>query len=171
MSEFAAYGIAGARVDRIAAKAGSNKAQIYHYFGSKDRLFAAVFATVVERVVRDIPLEVGDLPGYAAKLARGYDEHPGVMRLVTWQRLERADEPPLEVAVASNQAKIAEIAEAQAAGLVSDRYPADVLLVLILHLAATWGAVTPELTAAADIPGAPRRYELVAEVVRGLLAP
>jgi AcrR family transcriptional regulator len=32
--EFAARGIAGARVDRIAQAARSNKAQIYHYFGS-----------------------------------------------------------------------------------------------------------------------------------------
>jgi AcrR family transcriptional regulator len=34
--EFAAEGIAGARVDRIAANADSNKALIYSYFGNKD---------------------------------------------------------------------------------------------------------------------------------------
>ncbi|HEY3483203.1 MAG TPA: TetR family transcriptional regulator, partial [Streptomyces sp.] len=34
--EFAERGIAGARVDRIAAAAGCNKAMIYSYFGSKD---------------------------------------------------------------------------------------------------------------------------------------
>ncbi len=42
-AEFAQYGIAGARVDRIATNAGANKAQIYNYFGSKDRLFDAVW--------------------------------------------------------------------------------------------------------------------------------
>ena len=31
-AEFAQYGIAGARIDRIAAAAGSNKAMIYHLF-------------------------------------------------------------------------------------------------------------------------------------------
>jgi hypothetical protein len=32
-TEFAQYGIAGARVERIGEAADSNKAQIYHYFG------------------------------------------------------------------------------------------------------------------------------------------
>ena len=35
IAEFSAYGIAGARVDRIAAGAGVNKSLIYSYFGSK----------------------------------------------------------------------------------------------------------------------------------------
>lgn len=41
-SEFARLGLAGARVDEIADKARANKRMIYHYFGSKDDLFAAV---------------------------------------------------------------------------------------------------------------------------------
>ena len=40
--EFATHGLAGARVDRIAANAGLNKRMIYHYFGSKDGLFEAL---------------------------------------------------------------------------------------------------------------------------------
>ena len=33
--EFAAHGMKGARVDRIAAAARANKERIYHYFGNK----------------------------------------------------------------------------------------------------------------------------------------
>jgi AcrR family transcriptional regulator len=44
-AEFAAHGIAGARVDRIAAAARANKQLIYAYFGSKEQLFDAVLAT------------------------------------------------------------------------------------------------------------------------------
>ena len=40
--EFAAHGLAGARVDRIASKAGANKRMLYYYFGNKDDLFLAV---------------------------------------------------------------------------------------------------------------------------------
>ena len=40
--EFAKYGLAGARVDRIAERAGINKRLIYYYFKSKDNLFLAV---------------------------------------------------------------------------------------------------------------------------------
>jgi AcrR family transcriptional regulator len=40
--EFAKYGLAGARVDRIAERADINKRLIYYYFKSKDDLFLAV---------------------------------------------------------------------------------------------------------------------------------
>jgi AcrR family transcriptional regulator len=38
--EFAKLGLGGARVDRIAAQAKSNKRMLYHYFGNKDDLFS-----------------------------------------------------------------------------------------------------------------------------------
>ncbi|MFL6837431.1 MAG: TetR/AcrR family transcriptional regulator, partial [Bradyrhizobium sp.] len=36
--EFAQNGLAGARVDEIAARAGVNKQLVYHYFGDKDAI-------------------------------------------------------------------------------------------------------------------------------------
>src|SRR4029453_1618940 len=42
LREFSAKGIDGARVDAIAARAGTNKRMLYYYFGSKDDLFRAV---------------------------------------------------------------------------------------------------------------------------------
>ena len=38
-TEFARHGLGGARVDRIALKARSNKRMLYHYFGNKEALF------------------------------------------------------------------------------------------------------------------------------------
>lgn len=38
--EFAKFGLGGARVDRIAESAKSNKRMLYHYFGNKEELFA-----------------------------------------------------------------------------------------------------------------------------------
>lgn len=40
--EFAAHGLGGARVDRIAANADANKRMLYYYFGNKDGLFQSV---------------------------------------------------------------------------------------------------------------------------------
>jgi AcrR family transcriptional regulator len=37
--EYARHGLDGARVDRIAARAKSNKRMLYHYFGNKDDLY------------------------------------------------------------------------------------------------------------------------------------
>jgi AcrR family transcriptional regulator len=39
--EFARFGLGGARVDRIAARAGANKRMLYYYFSDKDNLFLA----------------------------------------------------------------------------------------------------------------------------------
>lgn len=48
--EFAEYGLGGARVDRIAERAGLNKRLIYYYFADKETLFQAV----LEQTYRDI---------------------------------------------------------------------------------------------------------------------
>jgi len=48
--EFAAGGLAGARVDEIAARAGVNKQLVYHYFGDKDALYLAVLEWVYEEI-------------------------------------------------------------------------------------------------------------------------
>ncbi len=55
--EFAAHGLNGARVDRIAARAGAAKNLIYHYFGSKERLYLAA----LEAIYRDMREQQGDL--------------------------------------------------------------------------------------------------------------
>ena len=44
--EFARYGLDGARVDRIVARAGCNARMLYHYFGSKEDLYVAVLEAV-----------------------------------------------------------------------------------------------------------------------------
>ena len=48
--EFASSGLAGARVDEIAARAGANKQLVYHYFGDKDALYLAVLEWVYEEI-------------------------------------------------------------------------------------------------------------------------
>ena len=48
--EFAAHGLAGARVDRIAAKAGANKRMLYYHVGKKDDLYLAVLEGAYEKI-------------------------------------------------------------------------------------------------------------------------
>ncbi|NED86833.1 TetR/AcrR family transcriptional regulator, partial [Streptomyces sp. SID11233] len=84
-AEFAAYGLSGARVDRIAEVAQCNKAQIYHYFKNKAGLFEAVWNSLVEHIIVNLPLDSADLPEVAARLSDIYAEHPELARLMTWQ--------------------------------------------------------------------------------------
>ncbi len=48
--EFARYGLAGARVDRIALSAGINKAMIYYHFRSKENLYQEVINEHLARI-------------------------------------------------------------------------------------------------------------------------
>jgi AcrR family transcriptional regulator len=169
-AEFAEHGIAGARVDRIAVAAEANKAQIYHYFGSKDRLFDAVWESLVNQIGEAVPIDVADLPGFAARLADTYAEHPELIRLITWQHLERDEDSPHSYGVEHTRSRVDAIAKAQAAGLVSDRFEAHVLFALIIHLAALWGMTSPDVLAVRDFADADQRHEIVRASVAALLA-
>jgi AcrR family transcriptional regulator len=75
--EFARHGLGGARVDRIAARARTNKRMLYYYFGSKDDLFLAVLEATYARIrTAEKALSLLDV-----------DPEEGVRRLVrfTWE--------------------------------------------------------------------------------------
>jgi AcrR family transcriptional regulator len=168
--EFAARGIAGSRVDRIADAARSNKAQIYHYFGSKDGLFDAVFDDMCRQTVDAVPIDATDLPEYAGRLFDSYRRRPWVQRIASWYRLERAGSGDLAQGVlASNRAKIEAVAAAQAAGTVPTRFPPDVLLGLVLHLSGFWDANVPEFDAVVEVDTVRARRKVVVDAVAALL--
>ena len=94
---FAQNGLAGARVDKIAASAGANKRMIYHYFGSKEELFSAVVeAAYLDIRLAEQQLELDELPARAAleKLVRFtwdyYLRNPEFITLVNSENLHRA---------------------------------------------------------------------------------
>jgi len=63
--EFAAHGIGGARVDRIAAEAGANKRMLYYHVGNKEDLYLAVLEGAYEQIrveERGLDLEHLDPP-------------------------------------------------------------------------------------------------------------
>jgi AcrR family transcriptional regulator len=136
-AEFAAYGVAGARVDRIAGAAQANKQLIYAYFGSKDDLFDAVLATHCGALAEQVPFQADDIPGYVGRLFDYALEHPEVYRLVSWAALER----PTAVAAFERDsygAKLDAITRAQKAGRLDASFaPAD-LLALVMAVAAAW---------------------------------
>ncbi|MBC5766094.1 TetR/AcrR family transcriptional regulator [Ramlibacter albus] len=95
--EFAEHGLGGARVDRIAERAGLNKRLLYYYFDDKEKLFQAV----LEQTYRDIrdrerELHLEDLPPADAvkRLVEFtwnyYLEHPEFLTLLNSANLHRA---------------------------------------------------------------------------------
>lgn len=93
-AEFAAFGLAGARVDRIAAEAGLNKRMLYYYFRHKEGLFTAVLEQVYDELsalAKTLEVEEGEP---AARLAQfvemvfdHYVRHPDSITLLNSENL------------------------------------------------------------------------------------
>ncbi|BCB76169.1 TetR family transcriptional regulator [Phytohabitans flavus] len=95
--EFVERGLAGARVDRIAAAAFANKQAIYAYFGSKDALFDAVLDARLQVLADLVPFTPHDLPGYIGALFDQLMADGRLVRLTQWKALERPDAAPAEL--------------------------------------------------------------------------
>lgn len=67
LGEFAAKGLAGARVDEIALRAGANKRMLYAHFGSKEELWLVVLeGAYAAKRAEERALQVDALPPAAA---------------------------------------------------------------------------------------------------------
>ena len=147
-SEFARYGLAGARVDRIAAEAKANKRLIYVYFGSKEELFDLIIEQCLASAAESVPFDAADLTGYAGALFDFLVANPDTLRLTTWNQLERGENSQASTAVYRDMAKA--VAEAQARGQVdSTLNPVDLLALLQANVRA-WFVASPALRGAAS---------------------
>src|SRR4051812_31489957 len=82
--EFAEYGVAGARVDRIAKNAECNKNLIYVYFESKEGLFTTVLDQRLADAYAGLEFTSDDLPGLARRVFDYAQANPDVYRLLAW---------------------------------------------------------------------------------------
>ena len=150
-AEFAAFGIAGARVDRIAREARVNKSLIYHHYQNKEQLFFDVFETYVVANINVVPLDARDLPAWAVALYDYYQSDPLLLRLITWARLERTPAGDLFAAYERlNRTVYQHLAEAQGEGvLVEDIDPSD-LFSLVVAMAGAWAQASSTFAATSD---------------------
>jgi len=94
--EFARYGLGGARVDRIAERAGANKRMLYYYFGDKDGLFLAALEgryAHIRNAERSLELEQADPRTALRRLVEFtwnyYLEHPEFLTLLNSENLHK----------------------------------------------------------------------------------
>jgi len=168
-AEFAEHGLAGGRVDRIAAAARTNKAQLYHYFGNKETLFDLVFDHYVRTHLTNGWFDPEHLPEYAAGVYDYYLQDPVLVRLATWARLERTPTGDLYARAGGVDVQVvARIEMAQAQGVVVDTIdPLDVYS-LVVGMASSWAQSSLTFTATPEDPEADhaRRRAALVEAVR-----
>ena len=97
LREFAEHGLGGARMDRIAERAGVNKRLIYYYFENKESLFLAVLERAYEDIrTREHALSLTETEPIEAirRLIsftwNYYIEHPEFLTLLNSENLHRA---------------------------------------------------------------------------------
>jgi AcrR family transcriptional regulator len=139
ITEFAAYGLAGGRVDHIADAAPANKKQIYVHFGNKVGLFDAAVAYAIERLIAEVPITPNDLPGYTVAAYDAMTANPAVFRLAMWRQLERPVATPRERALYAE--KLAALEEVRGGSTAE----AAETIALLLALAQTWLIASPAL--------------------------
>ncbi|MET9347280.1 TetR/AcrR family transcriptional regulator [Streptomyces termitum] len=143
-AEFAEHGIAGARVDAIAAASGVNKQRLYANFTNKEGLFSAVISTAYEDLGLHVPVPdsldsarryVGDIFDYHAK-------DPTLARLIAWEGLHYGSQgfPDQQARAAYYEAKCAKLDEAL--GGIGRSETAHLVLTLIAI--ATWPFVAEQ---------------------------
>ncbi|CAM4316766.1 TetR family transcriptional regulator [Nocardia ninae] len=150
-AEFAQFGLAGARIDRIAAEAHANKRSIYVHFGPKEHLFDLVVERALTELSAAVPFTPDDLPGYGGRLFDHLLADPAVLRLSTWANLERPEANSGEIG--AYRPKIAALRDHFDGNAID-------LLALTLGLVTAWFNASPSLQSlAAEDPWSRERLE------------
>lgn len=132
-TEFATFGIAGARIDRLAKAAKTSKERVYAYFRGKEEMYRVVAATELAAAANATRLDPTDLPAYVGRMCDFFASHPECYRLMMWGRLEldATDAPADDAVRAAAAGKIQQLREAQESGLLDSSWdPSDVLAIL-----------------------------------------
>ncbi|WKG02054.1 TetR family transcriptional regulator [Mycolicibacterium sp. HK-90] len=167
-AEFARYGLAGARIDRIARAAHASKERLYAHFGDKETLFREVFVADGAEFFRSVSLRPDAVPDFVGDIYDLACRRPEHLRMITWARLEgfTLDEPQADGAPVHAQT-VAAIEAAQAAGHVDPAWDSTELIVVLFGIGLAW-AHLPSPDAVTDDPAilASRRTAAVEAAAR-----
>lgn len=139
-AEFAAHGLAGARIDRIAKSAQASKERLYAYYTDKEQLFLEVLELNVREFSSSAVLTDHDVPAFAGALFDHSVAHADHLRMIDWARLETDGtwQQALDVMMGYRDEQVRRIRLAQAAGKVDGAWHPVALMTLIFGIASAW---------------------------------
>ncbi|HEX7943955.1 MAG TPA: TetR family transcriptional regulator [Phenylobacterium sp.] len=145
--EFADRGLAGARIEAIARRAGLSKQLLYHYFPSKEALFHEILEQKFGQPQAPLP-ESRDPGALFRQRFTSATVDPTWLRFLTWEAAERAAEAPI-TAEAHRRASLSRgaerIAAQQDAGVLPSELP-TAFLQLAIHALALYPLAFPQVT-------------------------
>jgi AcrR family transcriptional regulator len=171
-SEFAQYGLAGARIDRIAKAADASKERLYAHFRDKEALFRSVVATDAAEFFAAVTLRPDAIPEFVGDIYDLTCRRPEHLRMMTWASLEgfALDPPPIEDPESVVARDIRTIETAQAAGHVDASWQPMDLLVLLFGIAQAWAQSPHPDAGTADPATIAARRAAAIEAARRIVA-
>lgn len=167
--EFAAAGLAGARIDRIAKTASASKERLYAHFTDKVTLFQAVLDENAAVFHRAVLLDPEDVPSFVGAAFDHTHGSPDILRMLTWARLEGVEYDLPDGAHPDR--KLTALRRAQELGHVDAAWAPEELLPLLFGVAQAW--VQAPLVAHENATGTPLAAHRAAavEAARRILRP
>jgi AcrR family transcriptional regulator len=170
-SEFATFGLAGARVDRIAREAHASKERLYAHFTDKVALFDAVLELNSAEFFGAVALRAEDPAAFVGDLFDHAVSSPKHVRMLTWARLEgragffSAGNP-------NAAANLDALRAAQRLGTADTSWDPEMLLTLLFATGLAWAqSPKPHLHDVTDAERARQRAASVEAAARLLHSP
>lgn len=139
-TEFAAHGLAGARIDRIARSASASKERLYAYYRKKEELFSAVLELNLAEFAHAVSTGRADLAEYAGALYDHSVAHPEHLRIIDWARLEgqEATDPPNPLVEEFHAEQVRRVVALQESGSVDGTWDPEHLSALVFGVVSCW---------------------------------
>lgn len=170
-AEFARYGLAGARIDRVARNANASKERLYAHFGDKETLFREVVADDSAEFFQAISLRGSNIPEFVGNVYDVARNHPEHLRMITWARLEglALDEPKADGQPVFAET-ITEIRARQAAGDIDPYWEPSELIVILVAVGLAWANSPEPDSASGDDAAVARRRAAAVEAAGRIIA-
>ena len=172
-SEFAQYGLAGARIDRIARAAEASKERLYAHFTDKEALFRSVVAADTADFFAAVTLRGDAVPQFVGDIYDLACRRPEHLRMITWASLEglALDPPRVDGGDSILARDIGVIEAAQAAGHVDASWDPVDLLVLLFGVGLAWAQSPRPDAGSADPAIVAARRAAAVEAARRIVTP
>lgn len=174
LEEFGTYGLAGARIDRIAKNGNASKERLYAYFGDKVALFHAVLDADFVATMESVEWVSGDIPQHAVELFDIMTRRPHIQRMLIWGQLQ-GESPRLRKQAEGHSSwlpRLAAMRKAQDDGIVAAHWNPEDLITLIFGLVFAW-VVAPGIVdnQSMDAQELAHRREVVREAAARICKP
>ncbi len=172
-SEFAQFGLAGARIDRIAKSAAASKERLYAHFTDKEALFRGVVAADMAEFFAAVTLRGDAVPEFVGDIYDLACRRPEHLRMMTWANLEGLviEPPSVDSGGSITQRDVGVIEAAQTAGQVDAEWEPMDLLVLLFGIGLAWAQSPHSDALAADPAIVAARRAAAVEAARRIITP